>query len=97
MKTTIENLEFPCEIKKKLKMKVSMGNLEVEFIDGHLIKFDKTNLSVHEPYKIIVNNKHHTLIALLYNDEDKIYIPSDNAIISITKYISILNTMNKMY
>ena len=63
----------------------------------HLIKFDKTNLSVQEPYKIIVNNKHHTLIALLYNDEDKIYIPSDNAIISITKYISILNTMNKMY
>ena len=97
MKTTIENLEFPCEIKKKLKMKVSMRNLEVEFIDGHLIKFDKTNLSVQEPYKIIVNNKHHTLIALLYNDEDKIYIPSDNAIISITKYISILNTMNKMY
>lgn len=96
MKTTIEKLEFPCEIKKKLKMKVSMGNLEVEFIDGHLIKFDKTNLSVQEPYKIIVNNKHHTLIALLYNDEDKIYIPSDNAIISITKYISILNTMNKM-
>ena len=96
MKTTIETLEFPCEIKKKLKMKVSMGNLEVEFIDGHLIKFDKTNLSVQEPYKIIVNNKHHTLIALLYNDEDKIYIPSDNAIISITKYISILNTMNKM-
>ncbi len=29
MKTTIEKLEFPCEIKKKLKMKVSMGNLEV--------------------------------------------------------------------
>ena len=97
MKTTIETLEFPCEIKKKLKMKVSMGNLEVEFIDGHLIKFDKTNLSVQEPYKIIVNNRHHTLVALLYNDEDKIYIPSDNAIISITKYISILNTMNKMY
>jgi len=97
MKTTIETLEFPCEIKKKLKMKVSMRNLEVEFIDGHLIKFDKTNLSVQEPYKIIVNNKHHALIALLYNDEDKIYIPSDNAIISITKCISILNTMNKMY
>lgn len=74
-----------------------MGNLEVEFIDGHLIKFDKTNLSVQEPYKIIVNNKNHTLVALLYNDGDKIYIPSDNAIISITKYISILNTMNKMY
>ena len=97
MKTTIENLEFPCEIKKKLKMKVSMGNLEVDFIDGHLIKFDKTNLSVQEPHKIIVSNKKNTLVALLYENEDKIYLPSENAIISITKYISILNTMNKMY
>ena len=95
MKTTIENLEFPCEIKKKLKMKVSMGNLELEFINGHLIKFDKTNLSVQEPHKIIVSNKKNTLIALIYNDEDKIYLPSVNAIISLTKYISILNVMNK--
>ena len=39
-----------------------MGNLEVEFIDGHLIRFDKTNLSVQEPYKIIVSNKKNTLI-----------------------------------
>ena len=62
MKTTIENLEFPCEIKKKLKMKINMGNSEVEFIDVHLIKFDKTNLSVQEPYKIIVSNKKNTLI-----------------------------------
>jgi len=97
MKTTIETLEFPCEIKKKLKMKVSMGNLEINYIDGHLIKFDKTNLSVLEPHKIIVSNKNHTLIALLYNDEDKIYLPTENVIISITKYISILNTMNKIY
>ena len=96
MKTTIGTLEFPCEIKKKLKMKVSVGNLEIEFIDGHLIKFNKTNLSVQEPYKIIVSNKNHTLIALLYDDEDKIYLPTENAIISITKYISILNTMNKI-
>ncbi len=95
MKTTIENLEFPCEIKKKLKMKVSMGNLETQFIDGHLIKFDKTNLSVQEPHKIIVSNKKNTLIAFVYNDEDKIYLPSVNAIISLTKYISILNIMNK--
>lgn len=95
MKTTIETIEFPCEIKKKLKMKVSMGNLEVEFIDGHLIKFDKTNLSVQETHKIIVNNKNHTLVALLYDDEDKIYLPNEGVIISITKYISILNTMNK--
>lgn len=97
MKTTIETIEFPCEIKKKLKMKVSQGNLEINYIDGHLIKFNNTNLSVQEPHKIIVNNKNLTLIALLYDDEDKIYLPTENIIISITKYISILNTMNNIY
>lgn len=96
MKTTIETLEFPCEIKKKLKIKVSMGNLEVDFIDGHLIKFDKTNLSVQEPHKIIVNNNVNVLIAYLYGNNDKIYIPNFNTIISINRFISILNKMNKI-
>jgi len=95
MKTTIETLEFPCEIKKKLKIKANLGNLEIEFFNGHIIKFDKTNLSVQEPHKIIVNNKKNTLIALVYDNEDKIYLPSENTIISLTKYISILNLMNK--
>lgn len=96
MKTTIETIEFPCEVKKKLKMKVSMGNLEINYIDGHVIKFDKTNLSVREPHKIIVSNKNHILIALLYDSNDKIYPPTENTIISITKYIFILNSMNKI-
>ena len=67
-----------------------MGNLEVEFIDGHLIKFDKTNLSVQEPHKIIVSNKDYGLVALLYDNDDKIYLPNESTIISITKYISLL-------
>jgi len=46
MKTTIETLEFPCEIKKKLKIKVSMGNLGINYIDGHPIKFDKTKFTL---------------------------------------------------
>lgn len=71
MKTTIEKLNFPCEIKKKLKTKVSMDNLEIDFIDGHLIKFDKANLSVQEPHKIIVSNTKKTLVALLYDDKKK--------------------------
>lgn len=95
MKTTIETIEFPCEIKKKLKIKASMGNLDIKFINGHLINFDKTNLSVQEPHKIIVSNKKNTLVALLYDNEDKIYLPNENAIISLTKYIRILNVMNK--
>lgn len=95
MKTTIEQLTFPCEIKNKIKIKVSQGNLKVEYIDGHLIRFDRTNLIVQEPHKIIVSNKNNTLIALLYENEDKVYLPSGNIIISLTKYIAILNIMNK--
>ncbi len=34
MKTTIETLEFPFEIKQKIKMKASFGNLKVDFING---------------------------------------------------------------
>lgn len=41
MKTTIETLKFPCEFKKKLKMK---ANLNIIFTSGHLIKINNTNL-----------------------------------------------------
>lgn len=97
MKTTIENLEFPSDIKKRLKMKVSTTKLNIEFLSGHIIKFNQTNISVREPHRIIVSNSKNTLIALLYDDIEKIYLPRENAIVSFTKYISILNTMNKMY
>lgn len=72
MKTTIEQLTFPCEIKNKIKIKVIKGNLKVEYIDGHLVRFDK--MSVQEPHKIIVSNKNNTLIAFLYETEDKVYL-----------------------
>lgn len=94
MKTTIETLDFPSDIKKKLKMKVSTSNLDIKFLSGHVIKFNKTNLSVREPHRIIVSNSKNTLIALLYDDIEKVYLPRENAIVSFTKYITILNTMN---
>ena len=76
-------------------MKVGKSNLKINYIEGHIIKIDKTNLSITEPHKIIVNNNTNTLIAYVYDDVNKIYLPNYNAIISITKYISILNDMNK--
>ena len=95
MKTTIETLKFPCEFKKKFKMKASLGNLSIKFIDGHLIRINNTNLGITEPYKIIIKNNTTTLIAYLYEDNDKIYLPTSNAIISFTKFTEILNSMNK--
>lgn len=65
MKMTIETLEFPCEFKKKLKMKASLGNLSINYTPGHLIKINKTNLTETEPYKIIAKNNSNTLIAFV--------------------------------
>ena len=95
MKTVITELPFPCEIKNKIKMKVSTGNLEINFLSGHLIKIDNTNISIEEPHRIIVKKDNMVLLAMLYNNEDKIYLPN-NIIITLTKYISILNSMNKI-
>ena len=39
MKTTIENLIFPCEIKNKLKIKGSFGNLDINNFITHYFKF----------------------------------------------------------
>lgn len=88
MKTTIETLTFPCEVIDKIKIKTS-------FVNGHIIKFNKTNLSIREPHKIIISNSYNTLVALLYDDTNKIYIPNDNAVITLSKFIQIINTMNK--
>lgn len=87
MKTVITELPFPCEIKNKIKMKVSTGNLEINFLSGHLIKIDNTNISIEEPHRIIVKKDNMVLLAMLYNNEDKIYLPNNNIIITLTKYI----------
>jgi len=92
---TIENLEFPYELKQKIKRKVNMSNLELKFISGNLIKVNKTNLTITEPHKIIVKNSNSLLIVYIYDNEDKIYLPYNGVSISITKFISILNYMNK--
>ena len=96
MKTVITELPFPCKIKNKIKMKVSTGNLEINFLSGQLIKIDNTNISIEEPHRIIVKKDNMVLLAMLYNNEDKIYLPNNNIIITLTKYISILNSINKI-
>ena len=54
-------------------MKVSTANLNIEFLSGHIIKFNQTNISVREPHRIIVNNSKNTIITLLYDNINKIY------------------------
>ena len=72
----------------KLKMKISTTNLNIEDLDGHIIKFDKTNLILEKPFKIIVKNSNYSLVALLYSNNGKIYLPRENTIISFTKLVT---------
>jgi len=62
----IETLNFPCEVKKKIKMKASLGNLSISYFDGYLIKINNTNLNITESYKIIVKNKITALLAQFF-------------------------------
>ena len=75
MKTTIETLSFSCEIMNRLKMKVSITNLNIQYLNGHIIKFDKTNLSLEEPFKIVIRNSKYSLVALLYSNTIKFIYP----------------------
>ena len=74
-----EDLDIEEALKKKL-----------EFI----CSFCNTNLGITEPYKIIIKNNKTTLIAYLYEDNDKIYLPTSNAIISFTKFTQIISKIN---
>ncbi len=53
---TIVQLTFPCEIKNKLKIKVSKANLNIQFLSDHIIKFNQTNLSITELHRMIVKD-----------------------------------------
>ena len=96
LKTTIEILSFPCELKEKIYERAGTKNLQIQFIDGHIIHINKTNLSITEPYKIIIKNKINTLIAYIYENSDKIYLPTFNSVVSLTKFIQIIRYMNKL-
>ena len=63
---TIESLECLSDI-KKLKMKVNTTNFNIEILSGYIIKFNQTNISVRELYRIIVSNSKNILIALENN------------------------------
>ena len=74
-----------------IKVKASLGNLNIKYIDGHLIKINNTNLDITKPYKIIIKNNTTALIAYLSEDNDKI----SNVIIIFTKFTQIINELNK--
>ena len=90
MKTTITKLEFPSEIKSKVKQFVS-AKINIEFIAGKKIRFDNTNLGLTEPHKIIFSNQNTFFVVLLYDDDEKYYLHDLSNSIPFNKLTKLVN------
>ena len=82
MKITIKQLEFSLCVKEKIMKIPKISKLHLEFINGNNIHFDKTNLSINEPHKIIVSNDLSCLILLFYPNENNLYLKDSLDIIA---------------
>ena len=85
MKITIEQLEFPLCVKEKITKIPKISKLHLEFINGKNIYFDKTNLSIHEPHKIIISNNLSCLVLLIFKNDNNIYIKDSLDTITIKR------------
>lgn len=73
MKVSIEQLEFPSCIKDKILKIKDITKLHIDFISGRYIHFDNTNLSIHEPHRIIISNDNTYFEIVAYNNDTNLY------------------------
>ncbi len=83
MKITIEPLEFPLCVKEKLMKIPKISKLHIEFVNGKNINFDKTNLSISEPHKVIISNDSSCLILLSYPNDNNFYLKDSLEIVTL--------------
>ncbi len=93
MKITIEPLEFPLCVKTKITKIPKISKLHLEFINGKNIHFDKTNLSIREPHKIIISNESSCLILINYENDNNLYLKDSQEIITLSKLSDIILKM----
>lgn len=71
MEITIEHLEFPLSVKDKI---TKISKLHLDFISGKNVLFDRNNLSLKEPYKIIISNESYFLNLISYEGYNNLYV-----------------------
>jgi len=74
MKTTIEQLEFPSVLKSKLNKYINTSKINIEYLNGSIVKLSNTNLGVINPHKVIVSNTKTFLIGYVYDKAFKFNI-----------------------
>jgi len=92
MKITIEELEFPIHIRTKLMKLKNITKLHIDFINGKNIVFNKTNLAIHEPHKIVISNSTSSVILLTYENNDNLY-SSNFKIVSISQISKVITKL----
>ena len=85
MKITIEHLEFPLNVKDTITKIPKISKLHLDFISGKNIHFDKTNLSIKEPHKIIISNESSCLILISYEHDNNLYVKDSLEIMTLSR------------
>lgn len=96
MKITIEHLEFPLNVKNKITKMPKISKLHLNFISGKNIHFDKTNLSIKEPHKIIISNESICLILISYSNYNNLYLKDSHEIITLSRLFNLVLKMQEM-
>ena len=74
MEITIEDLEFSLRVNEKINKIPKISKLHLDFISGKNVLFDRNNLSLKEPYKIIISNESYFLNLISYEGYNNLYV-----------------------
>lgn len=91
MKIIIEQLEFPISVKDKITKIPNISKLDIKFINGKYIHFNKTNILINDPHKIIISNNSYCLILLSYENNNNFYLKDSLKLITLNDIKNIIS------
>lgn len=95
MNVSIKFLEFPLCVKNKILRIKNITKLNIEYIAGKNIVFNRSNLGLNEPHKIIISNNTQSIVLLCYDDDSNLYNEDLSDIITITELSNIIEYLLK--
>lgn len=95
MKISTEQLDFPLCIKNKILRIKDITKLQIDFIAGKYIRFNKTNLALQEPHKIVISNELSSIVILAYEDDTTLYSSDLSRSITSADLIEIVKFLSK--
>lgn len=96
MNFMVKNLIKDESFEKRIEITCAMNNAKCEFIQGKIIRIDKTNISVIEPHRVNISIKSKKLL-LLYFDKDNLFLYDRTMPITIKKFVMLLKEIKEKY